>query len=116
MCQGFAIFRSAATSACISFNIIGSQLDAYQRATPVPAFAQFYRMFMSCVSTDIYMQAPYFAFICHVVELMTGHKMFSKAIMRTFNKDITYRHFVDRYGVYHYLSGHLPLRGNSVHD
>lgn len=114
MCLGFAIISASSTSVSIAFNIIGAHLDAFNRAIAMPAFASWYRMFMTTASTDVYMQAPYFAFITHVVTSMTGHKMFLQHIMRTFNRDITYQHFADRYGVYHFLTGQLPIRTNSV--
>lgn len=90
MILGFSIIRAAATSVCIAYNIVGAQVDAHNRSASIPDYSQFHRMFMSVANSDVYMQAPYFGFVNHVVELLTGHKMFSRAVVRTFNNDITY--------------------------
>lgn len=112
---GFVLTAAASTTVLQSFGIEGGILDAYYRRQNHQLFTSIWRGIADAVYVGVRSDVPYFRFVSTVLQCMTGYDHQILHQHRVFNNGNTYgAAHNDRYGVYQFLTGNLPLRQFSV--
>lgn len=112
---GYVITTSASTTVLQSFGIEGGILDAYYRRQNHQFFTTIWRGIADAPYVGTRSDVPYFRFVSTVIQFLTGYDHQIMHQHRVFNNGLTYgAAHNDRYGVYHLLTGNLPLRQVSV--
>lgn len=109
-CLGNYIIKAAASTVNISNNTAGYALDEYNRGNERRQFGDMIRAIYQQKDATINGYCRFFDLTFSVINLMTGHDYSVPNVIREFNMSHGYGlNHADGYGVYHFISGSLPL-------
>lgn len=112
---GFALLQTATATVNISNNFHGDIVDEYMRGVGRERFNAFYMMAINNAAPSPGNFNAYFNNIFGVVARLTQADYSIAGIIRNWNRGKPYgAHHLDRFGVYHLMSGRLPIVGFNV--